>query len=324
MTLPTNWATNDFYSAANQNTVNAAINAKAKGVPITDQGYTAAGSEYRLLATLPIDNSGNYCSVIINGRLGGWVNSNMAQWSILMTNRSDYSGNNVGYAIVATGPYSAAQSITDIVVYKQADLSAQVYLKLSSYWTYDFNIAAYQATVSYDGTGSGSTPGGTLIWSLSAANKFTMNDSGVAEVNGVAALISGGALGTPSSGNVSNCVGQVADLSIVAFGKDTTRAASSYGDFPFGVKLQRAVTFTSVTYRVNTADASGNLVAELRKNGSQVSGSPATIAAANQVTGGTSTGSWAFAAGDIITVYITGVGTTPGKGLIADVKGLTT
>lgn len=129
-------------------------------------------------------------------------------------------------------------------------------------------------------------------------------------------------LGTPTSGNLSNCVGQVADLSIVAFGSNTTRATGT-GDFPFGVKLQRAITFSSVTYRASTADASGNLVVELRKNGVAVSGSSATIAAANQVSGGTATGTWAFAAGDIITVQVTGVGTTPGKGLIADIQGLT-
>lgn len=117
--------------------------------------------------------------------------------------------------------------------------------------------------------------------------------------------------------------GQVADVSIVGFGSGTARAASSYGDFPFGVKLQRAVTFTSVTFRAYTADASGNLVVELRKNGSQVSGTSTTIAAASQVAGGTSTGSWSFAAGDIITVYVTAVGTTPGKGLVADIRGLT-
>lgn len=134
----------------------------------------------------------------------------------------------------------------------------------------------------------------------------------------------GGALGTPVSGDVSACVGQVADMSIVAFGTNTARAANSYGDFPFGVKLQRPITFSSVTFRVFTADASGNLVVELRKNGAQVSGTSTTIAAANQVAGGTSTGTWAFAAGDILTVYVTGVGTTPGKGLCADIKGLTT
>lgn len=120
---------------------------------------------------------------------------------------------------------------------------------------------------------------------------------------------------TPTTGTVPY------DLSIVAFSKSSTRATGT-GDFPFGVKLQRAATFSSVTYRANTADASGNLVAELRKNGSAVAGTSTTIAAANQVTGGTSTGSWAFAAGDILTVQITGVGTTPGTGLIADIKGL--
>jgi len=132
------------------------------------------------------------------------------------------------------------------------------------------------------------------------------------------------ALGTPASGTLTSCTGQVADVSIVAFGASTARAASSYGDFPFGIKLQRAVTFSSVTFRVATADASGNLVVELRKNGTQVSGTPTTIAAASQVAGGTTTGTWSFAAGDIITVYVTGIGTTPGKGLIADVKGVTT
>lgn len=142
-----------------------------------------------------------------------------------------------------------------------------------------------------------------------------------ADVSGVVAT--GGALGTPTSGTVSNCVGQVADVSVVAFGASTARAAASYGDFVFGLKLQRAVTFSSVTFRVATADASGSLVVELRKNGTQVSGTPTTIAAASQVAGGTSTGTWSFASGDILTVYVTGIGTTPGKGLIADIRGLT-
>jgi len=114
------------------------------------------------------------------------------------------------------------------------------------------------------------------------------------------------------------------DLSLTSFGATTPRVASSYGDFPMGIKLQRDCTLTSVTFRVNTADASGDLVVELRKNGIQVSGSSTTISAANQVTGGTSTGTWTFSAGDILTAYITAVGTTPGTGLTADIKGSAT
>lgn len=111
------------------------------------------------------------------------------------------------------------------------------------------------------------------------------------------------------------------DLSITVCGKDTVRAAPSTGDFPHGVRLSRAATFTEAVYRGVTPDASGNLVVELRKNGVAVSGSSATIAAASQVAGGTATGTYAYAAGDILTVQITGVGTSPGKGLQVDLKG---
>lgn len=113
------------------------------------------------------------------------------------------------------------------------------------------------------------------------------------------------------------------DLSVVGFAKGTTRAAGT-GDFPMGIKLQRAVTFTSVTYRANTADASGNLVVKLQKNASDtgMTGSSVTIAAASQVAGGTGTGTWSFSAGDTLTVDVVSVGTTPGTGLIADITGL--
>jgi len=125
-----------------------------------------------------------------------------------------------------------------------------------------------------------------------------------------------------SDSRTPTAAGQVADIFVMAFSATTTRAVGT-GDFPFGVKLQRAITFSSVTFRAATADASGNLIVELQKNGSTVSGTSTTIAAASQVAGGTSTGTWSFAAGDVLTVVVTGVGTTPGKGLVADIKGLT-
>lgn len=161
--------------------------------------------------------------------------------------------------------------------------------------------------------GTGLTGGGSLAANRTLAVSFGTTST-TACVGNDARL---------SDARTPTAAGQVADLSIVGFSAGTTRATGT-GDFPFGVKLQRAVTFTSVTYRVATADASGNLVVELRKNGVAVSGSSATIAAASQVAGGTATGTWVFAAGDVITVHVTGVGTTPGKGLIADIRGLTT
>lgn len=120
-----------------------------------------------------------------------------------------------------------------------------------------------------------------------------------------------------------NALSNAYDLSIIGFGAGSVRAVGT-GDNPMGVHLMRAVTISKVTYRCATADASGNLVVELRKNGAQIAGSPATIAAANQVAGADQTISpeVACAASDIITVYVTGIGTTPGKGLVADILGV--
>lgn len=97
--------------------------------------------------------------------------------------------------------------------------------------------------------------------------------------------------------------------------------AVGLGQNLMGYRIARNVTFTAVTYRCGTADASGSLAVELHINGALVGGSGATIASGSQVAGVTVTGSWAFAAGDILTVYVTAIGTTPGNGLIADLVG---
>jgi len=108
----------------------------------------------------------------------------------------------------------------------------------------------------------------------------------------------------------------------VSYPQNFGQRAVGYGQNTIGVKLARAVTFTQIIYRCATADNSGSLTVELRKNGSTVSGTSATIGFASQVAGSSLTGSWSFADGDILTVYITAVGGSPiGVGLVADLKG---
>jgi len=107
----------------------------------------------------------------------------------------------------------------------------------------------------------------------------------------------------------------------VSFPQTLGQRAVGYGQNSIGVKLVRPVTFTEVTYRCGTADASGSTTVVLHRNGTPIADSAATIAAANQVAGTTVTGSWAFDDGDVLTVAITAVGTTPGLGLVADLKG---
>jgi hypothetical protein len=111
------------------------------------------------------------------------------------------------------------------------------------------------------------------------------------------------------------------DLNLIVFGKDTVRAPGA-GDNPFGVQLQRDVTFTSLTLRCLTADGSGSGGAILLRNGSVAQA--VTMDSAQQAAGITVTGSWPFQAGDILKVQLSSVGATPGKGLVADLAGAST
>lgn len=162
--------------------------ANTNNIPrLTKQANAGASYEYVEIARLPIDNAGNYSSVIITGRAGGWVNGNMAYWEVMLTNRADYTGNNVAASVVASGAWSAAQSITDIVVYKQADLSAIVYAKVTSYYAYDLSYQTFQATPTY--TGTAVTPTGTQIWAMSTAPKLAVDQSGI--ISGSGASLTG-------------------------------------------------------------------------------------------------------------------------------------
>lgn len=94
----------------------------------------------------------------------------------------------------------------------------------------------------------------------------------------------------------------------------STRAVG-YGEFIDGIKIMYDITITSVAYRMGTADASGTTTCELRKNGSTVSGTSGTASTSPTPV----TGTWSFVAGDILTVYTSAIGTTPGKRLTADI-----
>ena len=166
-----------------------------------------------------------------------------------------------------------------------------------------------------------STVGIDMLTAASKAAGRAAIDAGTSD------LVLGTTAGTACEGDDSRlsdartpAVGTVPyDIYIAVCGKDTEREVGT-GDFPFGLQLQRAITVSSVTVRCATADTSGNLTVELRKNGAAVSGTSTTVAAANQVAGSTSTGTWSFAAGDILLPAITAVGTTPGKGLIVEIE----
>lgn len=117
------------------------------------------------------------------------------------------------------------------------------------------------------------------------------------------------------------------DFVYVAIGSATARTVGS-GDFTVGQYIGRAFTLTKVVYQFDTADASGNTVVEVRRNGTAVTSSSATVSATNQVDGTgtdaarTVTPTQTFAVGDRLLVQTTAIGTTPGKGLRAYLLGV--
>ncbi|ACH62134.1 hypothetical protein MYRNA_133 [Mycobacterium phage Myrna] len=98
-----------------------------------------------------------------------------------------------------------------------------------------------------------------------------------------------------------------------------TRAVG-YGENTMGLRIQDACTINSITWRCGTAGVGGNMSVELRKNGALVTGTQTAITPAQQASALTVTGSWSFAAGDLLQVYVSQVSPTPGVGLVADMR----
>ncbi|MFD7844005.1 hypothetical protein ACFV4K_13870 [Nocardia sp. NPDC059764] len=116
--------------------------------------------------------------------------------------------------------------------------------------------------------------------------------------------------------------GQVYDI---AFKSHNGNRATGPGNvMPEGLRIERNVAISSITYRGETA-GTGNLVVELRRNGTAIAGTAATIAATSHALDTTVTagGPWTFAAGERITVHITTADNPAGKGLQASLRGVT-
>ncbi|MEV4123738.1 hypothetical protein [Nocardia sp. NPDC049707] len=149
---------------------------------------------------------------------------------------------------------------------------------------------------------------------------------------GTSSLAIGTVAGTACEGNdarltnarTPTSAGQCYDFTIKSHAG--TRAAGAGNVIPEGVRIERDISIQSVTFRGETA-GTGNLVVELRRNGSNT-GMPAasTISAANHAADMTVTagGPWAVAAGDRIIPYIVTPDGPAGNGLQVSIKAITT
>lgn len=154
----------------------------------TGQGFNStAEPAYYKLADLPVDDGANYASVAVSGRIGGWLTTDTAQWSIVLGNRSpSYSGTEAAAAVLGIGSVESAQNVADLVLFGHPDKSATLYLraKAGQYWAWDVSVLAVQAVVA-DYTGTTTVPAGSVIWSLTAAEKLDVGPGGVAQLQQV-------------------------------------------------------------------------------------------------------------------------------------------
>ena len=142
---------------------------------IAQKGYTGSNTTYWYypICVLPADNSNNYASVILSGRIGGWVNDNMSYISALCWNRS---GDGISVLDITGGAtlMNNIWSRCDIVLYRDStSKKTSVYLKCNGYFTFDLDFEFFQSgiVVSYDGTYITTTPSGTLGAQASTSNR---------------------------------------------------------------------------------------------------------------------------------------------------------
>lgn len=140
---------------------------------------------YFPIAKLPADNSKNRASVIIRGRIGGYLPGDMAMVDALIWNRSETG---ISLLNINADSFSLDEPlrVCDIVVYTNSDNTDTVYLKCKEYFVFDINLEVYQDTaqVLYDGTFLTEEPTGTLSAAASTSNKRVEIYNGKLYLNG--------------------------------------------------------------------------------------------------------------------------------------------
>ena len=186
-TIFTDWTYFGNATTTENGLMSASDKAKLDNIDTQPRHYLSGDSQrnngvftYYKLASFPIDDSGNSCSLIINGRIGGWNKGNKGSISMIISNRDGVDG-------IGTILGNADTSLTDLVVYTNSDNTATLYVKTYSWFAFDLTLGLMSGTTdAWDGVGSTTTPSGTLAWSLSSAkSKFlSVADDGTTYVKG--------------------------------------------------------------------------------------------------------------------------------------------
>lgn len=154
---------------------------------VAANGNAGSAGRWYKVCTLPVNNSSNMATLIIEGRFGDYLVTRASYGRFLVGNRNGLSitcdfltPNN---SVASTEGLPAAFSKVDVVCYTQTDGTVNVYLKCVNYYFFDFVMrlcnngtdAAYYGTYTYDGTYVTTAPSGTLDAQASTASGGVFN-----------------------------------------------------------------------------------------------------------------------------------------------------
>lgn len=141
--------------------------------------YSTPYYRYFYIGHMAIDNTSNYGNYTFTGRMGGYEDSVMATYQINLMNRSNArDGNTIFSTVSAYGNVEKALERCDMLVLKNDDNSHDVYLKVYSWYAFNFSWETWQHSVGYTGEMLESIDESKVLWRLSTAPKTILDKNG--------------------------------------------------------------------------------------------------------------------------------------------------
>lgn len=151
------------------------------------RGATGSAYWWFPIAQLQVYNTGNnYASVIISGRIGGLVSSDMGTIRAIISNRD---GASISCELIGAKNVTNASSIfnkVDLFLYRNSSNVDILYARTKGWYFFDFDIELFQCNYLYTGSYSTSTPSGTMTAQASTSNQRMELIGGKLYVNGTA------------------------------------------------------------------------------------------------------------------------------------------
>ena len=133
-------------------------------------------TRYYKLITFPINNSNNYASALIEGRIGGWTNDSISDINAVVWNKGTPGISLLSLASGAVTNTSNIWTNCDLLLIVNstsitAAATATLYIKSYSTFIFDLDLEVFQSdiTIDYDGTYLTNIPTGVVAATASSS-----------------------------------------------------------------------------------------------------------------------------------------------------------